>query len=360
MKPQIVNAKMNKFAIQNKFIKAAMFAMSVLMVALMTGTLYFRDRVYIIDNGVKTEIYTSETDAYAILRDAEYDLDIHDRITYKEVDESTAYIIINRAFDVVIIADGKAITVPMLEGNAAQAIEKAGVELGKDDIVDCVLTDEVTPDSVITVTRVEYRERSNTSVVPFDVTYIDNSNMVIGEENVVTEGVNGVRTYYIKEKYVNGELTEQTLTRDEITTAPVTKVIERGTALAEPYAKMDDPEYLDLVNGLPAEYTRVISGKATAYTAGYTALTASGRKAEIGTAAVNPNVIPYGSELYVVAQDGSRVYGYAIAADTGIGLMDGTVAIDLYFGNKYEYYDDSCRWGAVQVDIYVLSEGSGY
>lgn len=360
MKPQIVNSKMNRYAIQSKFIKVAMFAMSILMVALMTGTLYFRDRVYIIDQGERKEIMTSETDVYAILREGDYSLTAHDRVTYKEVNESTAYIIINRAYDVTVIADGESITVPMLEGTAAQAIEKAGIELGEHDMVDCELSAEAIPDSVITVTRVEYRTRTNTSEIPFEITYVDNSNMVIGDERVVTEGVNGIRTYDIKEKYVDGVLVEQTMTRDEVTTHPIAKVIERGTALAEPYAKMDNPEMLELANGLPTEYTRIISGKATAYTAGYTALTASGRKAEIGTAAVNPNVIPYGSELYIVAQDGSKVYGYAIAADTGIGLMDGTVAIDLYFGNKYEYYDDSCRWGAVQVDIYVLSEGSGY
>ena len=129
--------------------------------------------------------------------------------------------------------------------------------------------------------------------------------------------------------------------------------------VAEPYAKMDDPTALKLENGLPTSYTRIVSGKSTAYTAGYGARTASGRLAEIGTVAVNPNVIPYGSELYIVAQDGSRVYGYAIAADTGLGLMDGTVLVDLYFGNRAEHYYDSCAWGAVNVDIYVLSEGSG-
>ena len=360
MKPQIVNTKMNRFEIKSKFIKAAMFAMSILMVSLMMGTLYFRDRVYIYDNGEMQEIMTSDKDAYAILREAEYTLSPHDRVDYKEIDESTAHIIIHRAFDVTVIADGKTVTVPMLEGTAAQALEKAGVELGADDMVDCSLDDEVTPDAVITVTRVEYRSRQNTSEIAFETTYIDNSNLVIGEERVITEGENGELTYYITEKYVDGKLTEQTLSREETTKEPVAQVIERGTALAEPYAKMDNPETLELVNGLPTEYTRVISGKATAYTAGYNALTASGRRAEIGTAAVNPNVIPYGSELYIVSQDGSKVYGYAIAADTGIGLMDGTVAIDLYFGNKYEYYDDSCRWGAVQVDIYVLTEGSGY
>ena len=114
-----------------------------------------------------------------------------------------------------------------------------------------------------------------------------------------------------------------------------------------------NPEQLELINGIPANYEKIVSGKATAYSAKPGALTASGRYAVVGTVAVNPNVIPYGSEVYVVAQDGSRVYGYAIAADTGYGMMDGSIAVDVFMGS----YEDSCKWGAVYVDIYVLSIG---
>ena len=350
---------MNRMLIKSRIVKLALFVMSVLMVGMMTGNLYFRDRVYITDNGVTKELMTSETDVYAILRHGEYTLGAHDIITYESVDESTAHITIHRAFDVLVNADGKTSVVPTTGGTVAQMIEKAGVEIGENDTIDCALTDEAFDGMVINVTRISYEIRENTSAIPFETEYIDNSNLAIGTENIVTEGAEGIRTYYVRETYVDGVLTGQELVKDEVTAQPVTQVIERGTALKVPYAKMDDPEELTLEGGLPVEYTRIVSGKATAYTAGRNALTASGRRAEIGTVAVNPNVIPYGSELYIVAQDGSKVYGYAVAADTGLGLMDGTVAVDLYFGNREDHYYDSCRWGAVQVDIYVLTEGDG-
>ncbi len=360
MKPQIVNSKMERFLKKNKLIKALLFVTTILIVVMMSGSLYFRDRVYITDNGVTKELMTSETDVNAILAFGEYTVGQHDRVTYRAETDNIAYITIYRAFDVTINADGKTITVPMIEGTVADAIAKAGLTLGEHDIIDCDADAEVYEGTAIGITRVNYQLRANTSEIPFETVYVDNSNMVIGDERVVTEGENGVRTYVVKEKYVDGVLTGQELTANNIDKEPVTKVIERGTALAEPYAKMDQPDALTLVNGLPEKYTRILSGKATAYTAGYNALTASGRKAEIGTVAVNPNVIPYGSELYIVSQDGKKVYGYAIAADTGIALMDGTVAVDLYFGNKYDHFKDSCRWGAVYCDIYVITEGSGY
>lgn len=360
MKPQIVNAKMNRLHLQSTVVKAAIFVASVVMICMMTGNLYFRDRVYITDNGVTKELMTSETDVYAILRYGDYTLGAHDRVTYESVNDSTAYINIIRAFDVTVIADGKETAVPTIGGTAAQILEKAGVEIGENDKVDCQLDEMVYSGMTITVTRIAYEMRESTSAIPFETVYIDNSNLTIGTKNVVTEGCEGVRTYYVKETYINGELSGKLLVKNEVTAEPVTQVIERGTALAEPYAKMDDPSSLKLVNGLPENYTRIVSGKATAYTAGRNAYTASGRKAEIGTVAVNPNVIPYGSELYIVAQDGSKVYGYAIAADTGLGMMDGTVAVDLYFGSMDEHYYDSCRWGAVFCDIYVLTEGNGH
>ena len=52
MKPQIINAKMNRLIFRGRLVKAAIFAATIFMVAVMTGSIYLRDRVYITDNGV--------------------------------------------------------------------------------------------------------------------------------------------------------------------------------------------------------------------------------------------------------------------------------------------------------------------
>ena len=359
MKPQIINAKMNRLILKGKLIKASIFAATFLMVALMTGSIFLKDRVYITDNGETREIMTSETDVYAILKLGNYTLGTNDKVSFEETSSNTAYITIYRAFDVTLTADGEARTISLIDGTVSDVLEKAGVTLGEHDEISCDLDEKAYEGMEITVTRVEYVTRETATEIPYQTEYTDNTNLVIGVENLITPGVPGEEIRTVKEKYVNGRLTETELVSEEIISQPVTEVIERGTALATPYSKMEDPDAITLVNGIPESYTRVVSGKSTAYTAGYGARTASGRLAEIGTCAVNPNVIPYGSKLYIVAQDGSKVYGYAVAADTGLGLMDGTVAVDLYFGAMAEHYYDSCRWGAVQVDIYVLEEGNG-
>lgn len=110
------------------------------------------------------------------------------------------------------------------------------------------------------------------------------------------------------------------------------------------------PEWLAFdENGVPTEYVNVLSGKACAYTASPDALMSTGKTVFQGYVAVDPDVIPYGSELYIVAEDG-EVYGYAIAADTGYSVRAGHIIVDLFMNE----YDDCIQWGNKMVNIYVL------
>lgn len=108
--------------------------------------------------------------------------------------------------------------------------------------------------------------------------------------------------------------------------------------------------YLD-ENGVPVNYTQVLSGKSCAYTAEPGALMSTGKTVDQGYVAVNPDIIPYGSKLYIVADDG-EVYGYAIAADTGGSVRKNHIIVDLFMWS----YDDCIQWGAKNVTIYVLPE----
>lgn len=340
--------------LKGKIVKLGIFAASLVMMAMLTGLLYFKNTVYVTDNGITREIKTNETDIYAILRSEDYELGINDRVSCTSDSDNYEHIIIHRAFDITVTADGKTQTLPVTDGTAEEALKNAGIKLGEFDKLSCGFDDKVYAGMEITVTRIEYVTKTVEDDIPFDIEYVDNSNQAIGYEKVLTEGENGRHTVTVKETYVDGKLTETMQLSETVSKQPTTEVIERGTAINVPYAKMSDPTALKLVNGIPENYTRVVSGKSTAYSARAGARTASGRYAVVGTVAVNPNVIPYGSELYIVSPDGT-VYGYAIAADTGLGLMDGRTTIDLFMGS----YEDSCRWGVHYVDIYVLSEGNG-
>lgn len=86
---------------------------------------------------------------------------------------------------------------------------------------------------------------------------------------------------------------------------------------------------------------QVMVMEATAYT--WTGCrTATGIWPSRGTVAVDPNVIPLGSVLYVEG------YGEAIAADTG-GAVKGNI-IDIYLPTEAECW----QWGRQQVEVRVI------
>ena len=353
MQPQIVNAKMNKLLFRGKVIKICIFAAIVFSVIMMTGYRKFETSVFITDKGVTKEVKTNESDVYEILRSENYILGADDHVSYTKDENDEGHITIYRAFTVAVKADGEVSTVTTLGGKVSDILEKAGVKLGSTDTVSSALDENVSENMEITVTRVRYVTREKDEVLPFETEYKDDPNVRRGTEEVFEEGADGVLTVTYKDTYIDGKLTGTERVSEKVKTEPVNRVVSRGTALASPY-NTNTPDTVTLVDGLPENYTRIVSGKATAYSAKAGARTASGRYAVVGTVAVNPNVIPYGSELYIVSHDG-LVYGYAIAADTGYALMDGRVTVDLFMGS----YQDSCRWGAHIVDIYVLSEGNG-
>lgn len=102
-------------------------------------------------------------------------------------------------------------------------------------------------------------------------------------------------------------------------------------------------------NGIPTNYAYYIDGKATAYSSG--GRTATGTHTYQGTVAVDPRIIPYGSEMWITSLDGKYVYGYCRAEDTGgfIYYRNGAT-VDLFMNSN----SDAVSWGFRSVRIYVF------
>ncbi|RPF49615.1 3D (Asp-Asp-Asp) domain-containing protein [Thermodesulfitimonas autotrophica] len=101
--------------------------------------------------------------------------------------------------------------------------------------------------------------------------------------------------------------------------------------------------------------SRVVRVVATGYTAGYEStgkrpgdpgygITRSGLPAARGACAVDPDVIPLGSVLFVPG------YGYAVALDTG-GAIKGN-RIDLFFPEERE----ALAWGRRAVQVFIVAQ----
>ena len=99
-------------------------------------------------------------------------------------------------------------------------------------------------------------------------------------------------------------------------------------------------------DGQVLTYSSTISVEATAYTGGGT--TATGTAARYGAIAVDPSVIPYGTRMYIVSDDGKWIYGVATAEDCG-GAIKGHI-IDLYFDD----YNTCIQFGRRNCTVYIL------
>lgn len=176
-----------------------------------------------------------------------------------------------------------------------------------------------------------------------------------GKEKVVQEGSDGTRTAIYKVVYENGKLVSRKLVRTENNTA-VDEIVAVGTVSPASSASGSTAKIvgsgdgiLTLDSGKSLAYSAVKTMSATAYTTGTGGAgrrTATGTTVHVGVVAVDPRVIPLGSKLYIVASNGSVIYGYAVAEDTGVFGN----AIDLY----YNTYAQCISFGRRSCQVYIL------
>lgn len=255
-----------------------------------------------------------------------------------------------RAYTVPLTVDGNTVTVVVTGGTVADALQKAGVSVSKDDIVTPALNEPTTEGGAITVERVVYEDFTQAEVLPIETEYRYSSLFYRSQkyQQTMRTGSEGLAQVSYRNIYRDGKLIDTAETGRVVEVEMVPTLIKCYGAGAE-ISQFQGPE---IVDGKPAEgVAAVYTGKrATGYSASATAKGASGRRLTYGTVAVNPNIIPYGSLMYITSDDGNIVYGYAYAADTGTAMMQGVAFIDLY----YETYDESVKNAVFNVSVYVL------
>ncbi len=260
---------------------------------------------------------------------------------------------------VEVTADGSTDTYTVTSGTVEELLSELGIDLGDDDIVTPSLSEFVCDGMNITVQRVEYKKETTTEIIDYGFVSEESSSMQTGTSKITQYGIEGEKTIISKNKYVDGVLTESTVVSEEITREPVDQIKLIGTGVAQNSSSSSSGgasvsnkagTFID-AQGNEVAYTRKLTGTSTAYYAAEGSTTATGVPVFVGGVAVNPNVIPYGSKLYIVSTDGSVVYGYATAVDTGGALMSGHVLVDVFF----QTYGECVNWGRRNVTVYVIS-----
>ncbi len=256
---------------------------------------------------------------------------------------------ITEAKQVTVTADGTTSSYQVENGmTVGDLLYQEGIEFDGNDLLKPSAEKPLEGGDEIVLQRVEYEEHTVEEVIPFETVYKNTSLLKIGRSKCIQTGEDGLLQKTFMRRTVDGEAEEEQLLGEQVVRHPVKQTILVGAVT--PVSEMDFDLELD-ENGRPLHYKQVYSQQvATGYSARTGAKTASGRYAMTGHVAVDPREIPYGSKLYIVSTDNKFVYGCAVAADTGTGLLADVVDVDLF----YDTYQESVLNGRRIVDIYVL------
>ena len=326
-----------------KNVKAiSLVAIIIILTAVVFNITVSTNVVQIIENDKAKTVVTMSSDPKKILADNGYEFSDYDHVKHEFKTKNKMNIEIIRANTITINADGQSVDVYETPKTVKAILGENNIELADEDIISPGLSETIDCNQSIDIQRVTYANREEKDVIKSNVIEKNTDKLEKGKTQIKQEGANGEKTRVYKEKLVDGLLVESNLVSDSVTKKVKDKIIYVGTKKVEPVIKP---------SSLPANAqlykTRMT---ATAYTAEDGAVTASGRPAQYGNVAVDPNEIPYGTRLYITSSDGKYVYGYATAADTGGFVHSSNVDIDLFFNTEEE-----CKnFGNRPVDVYIL------
>ncbi len=333
----------------------------LLLALLLMGPIYLvnyalGDLYYLHEDGEQVAVLFSraQTDA-AVFEQAGIALHEADRIDRAPFGDCT-HLTVTRAFTVDVTADGETRTLRLLDKTTADALAQLGIRLEPDDLVDPPLTHRLVPGESVRVTRVRYETREALEEVPWQEVDKPSPLIAQGRTQVMNAGGgrDGLAQRVYRDKYVDGVLAQSELVEEQYEDFPwnVVTLVGDDDAVMSP---LDGAAFTDveIVDNAPTSYERVLENAVcTAYSFKPGTYGASGMYMFQGFVAVNTNVIPYGSLLYITSPTGQFTYGWAIAADVGEAMMAGYVDIDLFF----ETYTESALFGKHRMNVYVVDQ----
>lgn len=304
------------------------------------------DTITFVDNGRSVLAVTSADTVQEFLRDNGLKLSSGDEINVSGDTpiQNGMVVSIERALPVTIQSGGETYDIGIRSGTVADALKAAGITPDENDRVSPALDTEVYAGMTIRHVVVEVAYVSETEIIPYQTVYQKTSSLAKGREKTKTYGVNGKISHKIRINFEN----DKEISRYEVSSSVVrgvrNEVILVGTRVSGGSRSSSSSAEVATLGGISkSRIKKTLRMSATAYThTGHR--TATGVYPSRGTVAVNPNVIPYGTRLYIEG------YGYGIAADTGSFIYSHPNRIDLFMESR----DQCMSWGNRTVTVYIL------
>lgn len=277
---------------------------------------------------------------------------------------------------VSVYADNQLRQVTIRRGTVGDALKAAGVTLGKSDLCAPSVGTTIVDGMKIVVSRVTYEDIVRTEEIPFATVRKNDATLTQGITQVAQNGVKGERTIVTRVTKINGKVISRQQVSDTVTRAAVDKIIRVGTKKpgSAPFFGLDEvilkqQKYVGYGAtpgtthwrasvsgntitdqfGNKVNFVKKMTGSCTAYYTG--TITSRGYKAQYGIVAVDPKEIPYGTRMFICSADGSYVYGYCVAGDTGGFIYTSNTLVDLRYNTKEQCWD---FFGRRNLCVYIL------
>lgn len=240
---------------------------------------------------------------------------------------------IDTSQEIAIIFSNGSIKSRTNAATVGEALSDAGIALQGLDYSQPGANAPIPEDGNIQVIRVREEQYLESETIPFDTETQPVADLEIDNRSLVQSGVYGLRTKRIRVRLEDDVEVARQVEDEYVSQPPQPEIIGYGTKVV--------PRTLDTPGG-QITYWRALEMYAVSYNVSSAGdpITATGATLQKGIVAIDPNYIPYGTQMYVPG------YGTALAADTGGGIKGRM--IDL--GYTDEDYESWHQW----VTVYFL------
>ena len=328
-------------------IRVAALVLPLIILLVILAPHVFAQTTYVITDGDQVKVYTTyATNPAAVLDQAGFELGEDDTYTTQPGD-GVSEITVQRSQLITVNNCGEQLQVSSYGETLETLLNRLGIPAYGDYTVSLPLDTETYDGMEVSVDCVIEMQQTYTVDIPYETVYCNDPTLPEGEQEVLVTGVTGQMQKTANVVYVNSQESSHTVLQETVVQQPVNQIVMVGTG-TEPDSESNAPAIGDGVivtaDSEILTYSRSEQFTATAYThtdEGCNMITATGTTVRTGTIAVDPSVIPYGTRMFIVANDGSYIYGIGTAEDCG-GAIKGN-RLDLYFSTDAECWQFGVR-----------------
>lgn len=291
-------------------------------------------------DGERENVWTTKATVEEVLSEQRIIIDEYSEITpaLNEKVTENMNIVVKNPLEIELIVGGKKQKAITKAQTVEELLKEQNIQLNEFDRIKPNKEMKITEDMIVEVIRIEKKTDVVEETVDYrTITRKDNS-LPRGKEKVIQAGEKGKIKKEFEVTLENGKEIKRTLRKEEKIKETKDRIVAVGTK-----------QVVKNVSRSSAKTGKTMYMLSTAYTAncsGCSGITATGinlkKNPDAKIIAVDPNVIPLGTKVYVEG------YGYAIAADTG-GAIRGN-KIDVFMPTKSK----ANAWGIKHVKVKIL------